>query len=125
MEERANLSRPASVASPSPTSLAERLRFSFCLLLTSCALVSALDLSPLPIALSARGSSACEPTPTQCASVWCNYSRLSTCQEPKEPHQHAEAHSPDSFSPSSTSTQSRLVPLDLPSIPPRYLTAAS
>src|ERR1039457_1410411 len=40
--------RPASVASPSPTSNGERLRFSFFLLLILCAWVSARDLSPLP-----------------------------------------------------------------------------
>ena len=96
----------------SPTSPFVPPRFSCVLLLTWCALISALDLSPLPTAPSARGSSACEPTLTWCAaSVWWNYSRRQTCQERKEPHQHAEAHSLDSFSLPSTSTQSPLVPV--------------
>lgn len=43
--------------------------------------------SSLPIALSARGSSACEPRLTACASVSCRNPRRSTCQEPKELHQ--------------------------------------
>src|ERR1039458_10160342 len=51
----------SSPPSPSPTVPAERLRFSFCLLPILCAWVSALDHSPLPIVLAARGSSACEP----------------------------------------------------------------
>jgi hypothetical protein len=53
--------------------------------------VSALDSSPLPSVLAARGSSACEPKLTPPASVWWNYARLPTYQEPKEPHRHAEA----------------------------------
>ncbi len=59
----------SSPPSPSPISHAERLRFSFCLLLILCALASALDRSSLPIALFAQGSSACEPKLTQCAPV--------------------------------------------------------
>ena len=87
---------------------------SFCgLMPTWCASVSALDPSPSPIALSARGSCACEPRLIFCASVWWNYSRRPTCQEPKEPHRHDEAHSPNLFSPPSTSTQRTPVPLDL------------
>src|ERR1019366_7465954 len=79
--------KPPSAAAPSrlPTSPAVRLLFSFCLLLILCAWVSARDLSPLPIALSARGSSACGPKLTQCASLSCRNSRRPTCQELQEP----------------------------------------
>jgi hypothetical protein len=98
----------------SPISPAVPPRSVFCLLLKLCAWVSALDLSSWPIVLSARDSCACEPRLTWCAPVWWNYAHRPTCQEPKESHQHAEAHSPDSFSPTATPTQSPLVPLDLP-----------
>ena len=48
--------QPSSAApSTSPTLHAVPPRFSFCLLPILCAWVSARDLSPLPIALSARG----------------------------------------------------------------------
>jgi len=104
----------SSPPSASPIVPAVPPQFAFYLLLIWFASVSALDPSPLPIAPSARGSSACEPRLTWCASLWWNYSRRPACQERKEPRQHAEARSPNSFSPPSTSTQSPLVPLDLP-----------
>src|ERR1019366_513689 len=91
-------------------------RSSYGLTLTWCAWVSScplgLSLCALPIALSARGSSACEPTLTQCASVSCRNSRRSTCQELKERHQHVSAGSPNWFSLLSTPTLWTPVPAD-------------
>jgi len=98
----------------SPTSPFVPPRSSCGLMPTWFALVSALDLSPLPIALSARGSCACEPMLTPYAPVSRDCSRRPTCQAPKERHQHDEAHSPDSFSLPSIPKQRTPVPLDLP-----------
>jgi hypothetical protein len=76
--------------STSPTLPAVRLRSFYGLILTwsawSLPKPHGHSLPFLPIAPSARGSFACEPTLTQCASL--NY-RCSTCQELKEPHQRA------------------------------------
>jgi hypothetical protein len=68
----------------------------------------------LPIALSAPGSSSCAPPRKPSIEARCKSFRRSAYPEPKEPHPHAEADSPDSLSPFSTPQQSQLALSNLP-----------
>src|ERR1039458_9583437 len=113
----------SSPPSPSPSVPAVQPRFFFCLLLILCACVSARDLSPLPIVLAAPAPFCAVKLPKRFGSVGLTCGILPYRSKTRSRKLLGLTSLPVTASGCAPREAAEAQSLDLPLMPPRYLTA--